>query len=155
MKTEKRRYFCRKRLFYTGENFPFTVAFRLEKLWEESQKRSYLILDIRESTSEYFVSHGFPTKRFSNNHKTMTHNHHLVDLQWIKKRNYEPIKRAPKYKTDLDFNFILVRFLNKRKEKRRVKSKNIASNFQWFFRTKNRKTIIYLKNFIQHEFGQL
>lgn len=52
----------------------------------------YLFMDISKSCSQHLVSAGLATKWFSNNHKTVTHDHHFIDLKLISKKTCHPNK---------------------------------------------------------------
>lgn len=51
----------------------------------------YLFMDISKSCSQHLVSAGLATKWFSNDHKTVTHDHHFIDLKLISKKHVTQI----------------------------------------------------------------
>lgn len=52
-----------------------------------SQSVPYLLMNITQGSSQHSVSHGLASKRLSNNHEAVTHNHHLIDLKQKKKQS--------------------------------------------------------------------
>lgn len=48
-------------------------------------------MDISKSCSQHLVGAGLATKWFSNDHKTVTHDHHFIDLKLISKKHVTQI----------------------------------------------------------------